>query len=239
MDFQMSERPIFIPATHNTHLVEEVFLPLQWHSGFASIQKEKNVRELHASARFAGFSPLLEISTKSERPVGRRLSAFHLSVRTDEFGPIPLECAFQGSKIFEEGGPYVDLYQKNVRDVKRDTRLRRSGRVIDFLFAGCSFPLEPKTLFYDWLYIGAIYEHREWLRRLQCYAGFTDIEFNPKRSINCQARSLALFIALTRRGLLEEAVQSPDNFRAVLLRHDYRPELHENRKAAPVLFQSR
>src|ERR1700733_9764743 len=87
--FQMAERPIFIPAANAGHLVEEIFLPLQWHSGFAPVQKEKNIRELHASAKAAGFAPLLEVSTKSERTAGRHLSAFHLKVNTDEFGPLP------------------------------------------------------------------------------------------------------------------------------------------------------
>jgi Aldo/keto reductase family len=35
------------------------------------------------------------------------------------------------------------------------------------------------------------FTHREWLERLYRYAGFTDIEFNPSKSINCQARSCA------------------------------------------------
>jgi len=40
---------------------------------------------------------------------------------------------------------------------------------------------------------------------LDAYDTFTDIEFNPKRSFNCQARSCALFVALARKGLLGEA----------------------------------
>jgi hypothetical protein len=56
---------------------------------------------------------------------------------------------------------------------------------------------------YDWLYINAIYPHREWLVRLNRYAGFTDIEFNPERSVNCQARSCALFVSLMTKGLLD------------------------------------
>lgn len=51
------------------------------------------------------------------------------------------------------------------RDAKRDPRLQASGRLTGFRFNGSSFPLEPKTAFYDWLYINAIYPHREWLLR--------------------------------------------------------------------------
>lgn len=127
--------------------------------------------------------------------MGRHLSAFHLKVDTKHLGDIPLECAFQGSKVFERGGPYTDLYSADARAAKRDSRLHESGRLVGFEFEKIRFPIEPRTVFYDWLYINAILPHREWLTRLYVYAGFTDIEFNPKRSINCQARSCALFVS--------------------------------------------
>lgn len=232
----MAERPIFIPASNEEHLVDEMFFPLRWHSGFAPIQKEKNIRELHAAAREAGFTPLLEVSSKSDRTAGRHLSAFHLKVKTDD-GERPLECVFQGSKVFEMGGPFTDLYAKDAREAKRDDRLRNSGKLIAFKFQGLTFPLEPKTLFYDWLYIGAIFEHRDWLTRLDTYAGFTDIEFNPQKSINCQARSMALFMTLLKRKLLDEAVKSPESFLNLLKRHRYCPELKEDFRAQHVLFK--
>src|SRR5580698_10480179 len=106
----MAERPIFVPAPSTSALVEEIFCQLKWNSGFSPTQKKKNVTALHASAAKLGLAPLLEVSTKSESPLGQYLSAFNLKVRTWEFGEIPMECAFQGSKVFEKGGPYTDLY---------------------------------------------------------------------------------------------------------------------------------
>lgn len=223
----MARRPIFVPAPDTSDLVREILFEMTWSSGFAPIQKKKNIHALHSAAAAAGYSPLLEISTKSEEILGQHLSAFHLKVHTTSFGDIPLECAFQGSKVFERGGPYHDLYSSEVRSAKRDPRLRESGRLIGFKFEGTSFPLEPRTAFYDWLYINAIFPHREWLVRLSRYAGFTDIEFNPQRSINCQARSCALFVALTSKDLLEEAVQSPKAFIEVISNYTYRPRLPE------------
>jgi hypothetical protein len=76
-------------------------------------------------------------------------------------------------------------------------------------------------MFYDWLYLGAIYPHRVYLLRLKRYAAFSDIEFNPERSINCQARSCALFVSLTLRELLDGAMSSSSAFRELLLSHDY------------------
>ena len=55
------------------------------------------------------------------------------------------------------------------------------------------FRLEPRTFFYDWLYVSALAGRPELVNELEHRAAFTDIEFNPKRSINCQAHSVALF----------------------------------------------
>lgn len=85
-----------------------------------------------------------------------------------------------------------------------------------------SFPLEPKTAFYDWLYINALAPHAEWLRQngLNLYKGFTDIEF-------CQARSFALLITLMAKNVLDDAVKSPEAFVEIISRSEYRPHMAE------------
>ena len=119
----MAERPIFIPDPESPELVKELFLHLTWHPGFALSQKKKNIAALHESAARVGYAPLLEVSTKSEEKVGQRLSAFNLKVYSEQLGEMPLEMAFQGSKVFEGGGPFNDLYYaKDSRDAKRDPR---------------------------------------------------------------------------------------------------------------------
>jgi hypothetical protein len=224
----MAERPIFVPAISEPELVKEIYFDIHWNSGFAPIQKEKNIKALHECAAKAGYSPLLEISTKSAEKVGRHLSAFHLKVRMARGKEIPLECVFQGSKVFENGGPYTDLYSAEMRFAKRDPRLTSSGHLIGFEFGELKFPLEPKTVFYDWLYLNAVFPHRKWLTsRLRRFIGFTDIEFNPHRSISCQARSCALFVTLNSRHLLEDALESPSAFIKLLSDVSYRPNLIE------------
>ena len=233
----MTERPIFVPAPESPELVKEVFFPIKWHSGFAPIQKEKNIKELHEVAAKNGFRNLLEISSKSDNERGRHLSAFHMKVRVSNGREIRLECAFQGSKVFERGGPFTDLYWvQEPRAAKRDPRLQESGPLKGFQFEGFTWPLEPKTAFYDWLYVGFLKEYRDWATKLYAYSGFTDIEFNPYRSINCQARSCALFLSLMKRNLLDEATLSPADFLRTLLRFNYRPQLRAERHNQDPLF---
>jgi len=217
----VAERPIFAPHAQGLELVDEIDLEIKWHAGFAPSQKQKNIEALHEAAANAGYRPVLEVSTKSADKVGRHLSAFHLRVSNKKGDEIPLESAFQGSKVFESGGPYVDLHRAAPVEAKRDLRLRESGKLTGFAFDDLVFPLEPKTAFYDWLFISAIYPHREWLQRLAAYAAFSDIEFNPARSINCQARSCALFFALRKRDLLQDALLTPKSFVALLSEHGY------------------
>jgi hypothetical protein len=226
----MAERPIFVPSPNTSELVKEIPCQIVWNPGFAPVQKKKNIAALHAAAAGKGYSPILEISTKSDTPLGQHLSAFNLKVRSWQLGKIPLELAYQGSKVFEHGGPYQDLYGvENVREARRDPRLQNSGKLIGFKFEEREFPLEPKTAFYDWLYITALAPHAEWLRQngLSLYKGYTDIEFNPQRSLNCQARSCALFVTLMARNVLDDAVKSPDAFVEIISRSEYRPHIAE------------
>jgi len=208
----MAERPIFVPIEKGTRLIAAVPITFTWHPGMAPSQKKKNVVALHEAAEKKGIAPLLEISSKSEREVGRRLSAFNLKIAVGG-AEVPIECAYQGSKVFENGGPFADLFFVTSREAKGDPRLKHCGKLVGFNFQGKSFPLSPTTVFYDWLYMMALFPHRDWLKRLQKCAGFTDIEFNPDRSLNCQARSLATFISLEKRNILDEAMQSFENFR--------------------------
>jgi hypothetical protein len=219
----MAERPIFVPVPAELELVREISLRMTWHPGFAAVQKQRNVEALHTAAAAAGFAPILEVSSRSTEKIGRHLSAFHLKVQSAG-GEIPLESAFQGSKVFEGGGPFTDLYREDARTAKRDPRLRASGQIVAFRFDGLQFSTVPRTAFYDWLYVRAIYPHREWLERLRQYAGFSDIEFNPGRSVNCQARACALFVSLMTSGLLDHAVESPSSFVTLLTEHSYGPD---------------
>lgn len=223
----MAERPIFCPQFSGPNLVAEVFLSLTWHSGFAAAQKERNIRELHAAAAGQGIYPVMEVSTKASLELGQQLSAFNLQMQSERYGWLPIESIFQGSKVFENGGPYRDLYNLPPREARADSRLKTSGKIIGFEFDDERFPSEPKTLFYDWLYLQAIYINRNDLLGLDYFAAFSDIEFNPYKSINCQARSVALFRSLKERQLLAESLKSVSKFRAVLLEFNYEPQIHE------------
>lgn len=214
----MAVRPIFTVSPDERLFIKRD-VEFTFYSGFSDAQKKRCVRSLHqAYLEEAPDARVLEVSSRSEEELGVRLSAFNLMMTWGNGARISVESAFQGSKVFEQGGPYRDLWGKSSRDAKRDPRLRSSGVVVGFQFGTKRFACEPKTFFYDWLYIHTLAQegNAALAEGILAYDAFTDIEFNPKRSINCQAEAAAIFVSLSRQGLLRDALESEDSFREIV-----------------------
>ena len=209
----MANRPVYV-AKNFAPYVERVDVDFKFYYGFSQKQKILSVKSLHDA--FKQDNPqmnLLEVSSKSENPLGVKVSAFNLKFFHKESGKIfSVENAFQGSKVFESGGSYVDLFDKSSREAKKDNRLKTSGQLIEFNFFDKIFPLEPRTYFYDWLYINALNFNTNLAEEILNYDAFTDIEFNPKKSINCQAKAAAIFVGLLRADLINEALSNEKKF---------------------------
>lgn len=203
----MATRPIFTPSTSGKLLVWTHHVDFEWFPGMAKVQAQRSIASLHENAiRQIGVDKVLEISSKSLDELGVALSAFNLMVRTPKGCKYSLECAYQSAKVFERGGPFLDLREMRSIDAKRDPRLLQHGRLIKFSFYGTDWDLQPRTAFYDWLYINALHKHRELAEKVLTYRAFSDIAFNPERSINCQAYAAALYVSLHERGLLSSDV---------------------------------
>jgi hypothetical protein len=175
----------------------------EWFSGLSDSQKQRSIASLHKMiADIDNTSAPLEISTKGTAPLGVKLSAFNLRLGRQAF-----ENVFQSSKIFDKGGPFHDLLDMDPKKAKRDRRIRESGEIIGFNYAGVDFPVDPKTLFYDYIYIKAVKQTLTVaeIKKITEYTHFTDIEFNPQRSINTQAKSVAIIkLMLEKFGELPE-----------------------------------
>ncbi|EOT2069407.1 TPA: DarT1-associated NADAR antitoxin family protein [Proteus mirabilis] len=216
----MAVRPVFIPKLSENILSITKDIDFTWAAGMAKVQKQKSIRALHEAARAQGLNNLLEISSKSEDEHGIALSAFNLKIKTKKLGKeFTVESAFQASKVFENGGPYVDLLDKASRESKKDIRLKESGNLVSFKFYSTTWPLIPRTAFYDWLYLSALNQNKKLAEYLLNFDGFTDIEFNPAKSINCQARAAALYVSLVKRNKLKDVLSSQSSFLSNLSSH--------------------
>ena len=186
----MAIRPAYF--IKDNKVVEKNF-DFKWFSGFAVSQKQKSICSLHSKIKteYPLANPL-EISTKGEVPIGNKLSAFNLRLNS-----IPLECVFQSSKVFNDTyKPHTEWINLHPKETKAAARvLHEQGKVLTgFFYDEESFPLLPKTVFYDYIYLKAVAESLtvEEINSVLNYDFFTDIEFNPRKSINTQARTVAL-----------------------------------------------
>lgn len=211
----MATREVYIPSRFPP-FYEAVTVEFEYNAGFAPSQKRKNILAIHgAFLEKRPHARVLEISSKSFQPEGVKASAFNLMKYVPALDEsVPVENVYQGSKVFSEGGPFPTLYEVTPREAKGASILRESGRLVGFYFDGRAFPPEPETAFYNFIYINALLENEYLSKTLLSYDAFTDIEFNPKKSVNCQAKAAAVYVSLFRMGKLE-MVKTFDTFMMV------------------------
>lgn len=220
----MATRPIFMPNYQKIsndditidNLVQIKNVDFTWQSGLSITDKQKSIASLHENAKkLDGINHVLEISTRSTEKLGVALSAFNLKIRTTKNNEIPVECIYQSSKVFQDNIQYLELLHKSPAEAKKDERLKSSGEIIAFRPFGKQekeWNVNPISAFYNWIYINALMQHSEYHKKLLNYQAFTDIEFNPKKSLNCQAYATALFCSLYKNELLDEIMQKPQSF---------------------------
>ncbi len=208
----MAIRPVFVVSLDSQYCIREN-IEFEYFNGFSDQQKKRCIRSLHqAYQKKHPEKRVLEISSKSEEELGIKLSAFQLMATLQNGKKCSVESAFQASKTFENGGPYLDLLEVSPKAAKKEERLKNSGKLLSFSFDGQIFPIEPKTYFYHWLYIHALHTYPKLTEALIHYDAFTDIVFNPQKSINCQAEAAAIYVSLQKQGLLQDALKDRETF---------------------------
>lgn len=213
----MAERLYFIAKPSYQGLIIEKTIEFRYFAGQSKSQKQKSMDSMiYAIRAVESGGRILEVSTKSRTPLGILLSGFELLYDDQELGKgVPIVNVFESSKVFELGGPYRDLLHTTPVEAKRDERLVQSGKLLGFHYEGKEYTLQPRSLFYDWIYLRALNAHPEYHEELLNYDIFTDIEYNMKKMFACQARSVAYFVSLYRRDLLEEALKDIETFKKI------------------------
>lgn len=201
----MAQRPVF-RARRDTLGVSEVPVDFRWHAGLSASQKRKSAESLHAAARDSLGVKALEVSSKSSEEIGTEFSAFRLAFpRTSDGRWVTVESAYQSAKVFEGYGPFPEAESMEPREARRLVGRHRERPLLGFEFEGRHYPLTEGLGFYHLLYRRAILRGRPLAQErfteiVETYDAFTDIEFNPKTAVNCQARCLALLVSARLRG---------------------------------------
>lgn len=210
----MAIRPVFIVDAEKNFAVRTENFEFKWFPGMSLSQRQRSSRSLAdvVQKNYPG-KRILEVSRMSDNVLGIKLSAFNLIYPAGrETAGRPVECVFQSSKVFRDGGPYRDLMMKPPRDAKTDPRLKASGPLLNFNIDGEIWHNQPVTAFYDWIYMTALKAAPNLLDDVSEYDMFTDIAFNPNKSFSCQAQTVALLISLCKQGIVDQVLSSKENY---------------------------
>ena len=188
----MAIRPIYI----STGIPEKPFIKKDiefvWVKGMSKSQKMKRRDSLHnaiAKTKLYPMNEVLEISTKSNIELGINLSALNLTVKFSSGNEIPVEKIYQSSKVLDE-----------------------NGKIIEFKYNNTVFEKDPYSMYYDYIYMLGLYMHKEYHEELAKYSIFTDIEFNPNKMLNTQARAAAIWNTLYKNDVTD-IIESRDEFK--------------------------
>ncbi len=197
-------------------LIYEKIAEFDFYSGFSLHQKQKTIESFHRkiSDLESEKVKILEVSRKSNNTLGNDLSAFNLKFN----GKYSVESLYQSSKVFNHNIQFPELLHKSPLEAKkviREYQHNNNVTLTHFNFFGKIVDLNPKSMFYDYLYIGALKGNEMLSSKLLNYDCFTDIEFNQTKQISSQARSCALFVLLHRMNLLDEYMHDIDSFKDV------------------------
>ena len=212
----MAYRPVFYGDAfgYKKHMIDFEFF-----TGFSLSQKQKSIQSLHNSIiRNFPSRNILEVSSKSLDEIGRQASAFNLNVILKSGKEFSVEQIFQGSKKFRRGGSQLHLIdQMTSKELKKYIgKLHQVDELVSFECFGQIFPLKPQTFFYNWLYINSLHKNQFLANQIINYDTFTDIEFNPNKSKNCQAEACSIYVYLYKSNLLDFALSSKENFLQVV-----------------------
>lgn len=177
----------------------------QYFAGLSATQRKRNVQSLHlAIRRQYPRVKILEASTKSDEEIGRKLSAFNLTLDGCIF-----ESVYQSSKVFENGDNFEFIKEMTPHESRNYLKEHSNGMSLkSFRYKGKDYPLVPRSAFFTYLYISALLEHPELDEEIKKYDIFTDISFSPKKLGSCQAKVLAFYKAhILNKGMSKEEIK--------------------------------
>ena len=207
----MAEKSVFISKMEYPFF-EEIHVNIDWFGGFALSQKRKCQIGLHQNF-LAAFpdAKILEISSISLVSLGAKLSAMSLSKRTNQ-GITTVESAFQSSRIYSDDthsiGPFPEYLFLPGKECKKLVKQASEGiHSYQYAFDDRIFyaPAHHISLFYDFLYLNALLEpENQEVKDLLLSGGYTAFTDLATSSLNCQARSAAIFVGLIKAERIHE-----------------------------------
>ena len=151
------KRTIFAPSAIAPYYTE-IIVDIDSEFSFEKSSLGNNIRLVHEEFRkmYPDLPKPLEISTATyQKPQGMWLSAYRIKKNADG-NSYPFESVYQGSKVFENGGPYRAIFRDLPANAKRNPSLRNSGKLTGYEFKEGEITIkaskEQREAFYNYLY---------------------------------------------------------------------------------------
>lgn len=177
----------------------------KWEPGISIAQRRRSCINLHNVLKSKGYTPL-DISSASPDEFGVKLSAFNLM-----WNGKTVECWYQGSKVYKNAGVQHHLYNVSSREAKKSMKALAGDQLIGFNLNGIVFPMSPKTVFYDWIYLNGLVQSYGKELDFSAYDCFTDIQ----AVINidaCQAKTVCIYTLIQQQNRFDEVMKDFDAF---------------------------
>lgn len=148
----------------------------------------------------------------------------NIELDTKDKGKIAMDISDR--LICDNGAYYLEPKNDNPRELrtllKAFMKANKNAKLSHFVYKGEMFEINAgvansESYFYDFLYFKALGENfsQSEIKQILQYDIFTDIEFNHKVSINCQARSCALYHYALSNNKVEFYMESREKFKGL------------------------
>ena len=205
----MAKRIVFM-KNNTAPFNEELEVEFTWAQGLNTICRQRSIHNLFDKAgRVYPCIRILDTSYVSDQQEGGMLSSFNLPITLASGETVPLECAYQGSKMIDHAGPYKELFHADPMKVKTEACL--NGEVTGFRFEGVDYAAASPHAFYNWLFCRALHQNQELAEQLEKYDAFCDIMNRPDAE-ECEARAVAVYEGLRISNKLSACLDSYDVF---------------------------
>ena len=190
----MAERPVFEVTTKGNAFVKYHSIQFSWNSRNNGDETISDAFINRARKRFS--NEVLDLSSNSKNELSKRISARHLTIQKND-----------------EEEKVIDIFNKSrleVEEEKEGGRFKVQQNAYEY--EGEHWPSWPRSAFYDFLCVQALNQQEDVHEELLEYQLFSDLRSVAGMKNIYHAGSVALFVSLKKRNLLETALTSKQDF---------------------------
>lgn len=147
----------------------------------------------------------LDVSHRTDYDLGHDLNENILKVTVGKRST-SIRSMIRNATIYHGEKHYEDFVETVETDGVKKKRRTKVTRPIRFEYKNCVFSLEQKQSLADAIVFDALQSHPELVEKLKDggYNVFSDRSYSPEKSDFCVANSLALYVALSEEGSLDD-----------------------------------